>query len=244
MLVKKMVISIFIMFFFLSNPLLKSQAVRLATSDRLWMASIRSSIKGSSQSIRTKGRSIINSLKPGASGALKLYGENWFLLDDLTYLRSSSQVIDHIASNPEQIIGMDSYGTFLANTFTGGVSYKKPFAWKAFLGGRYFIARVKLISFPSEPSMFMGRTDKWIMPIIGGGMEASLCKRFTFEFSGDIGLDKNYLNLQITPLITWKITKSGAADIGYRFMYVQHRDSTLVAKSKFNGIFIGVRLMF
>lgn len=214
----------------------------------LWTAGLDGDVSASDHTARSriKFEDIIHDLKMGASAAFQISKGDWFLLNDFLYMNVSHKTRETIPP------GVDVNATLetrvLMDMFAIGRQWQDPVRWKVFFGARYFYGRVRLDAIeslgPFHQEAIVTKTEEWVTPTIGAGIELPLNDRLSFSFIADIGAAAKSFNWEVIPLFCWKFNDTVSAQAGYRVLDIRHKNDDFKIDALMHGPIVGVKISF
>ena len=215
-----------------------------------WPAGLDGDVSVDSHSAHTnlKFRKIIDDLKMGANGAFKISKNDWYLFNDFIYLDLSHKTSENIASIPGASIDATLDTRVLMDMLVFGRQWQKPVSWSLFAGARYYYGRVRLDAIgnlgPEHKEAVVVKTNEWVTPVIGAGVELPFNDKLSFNFAADVGrMDKSF-SWEAVPKLCWKFNNTLSAEAGYRVLDIRHKDEGFKLDTLMHGPIVGMKITF
>lgn len=191
---------------------------------------------------------IFSDLKMGANGAFKISKGDWFLLNDFIYLDLSHKTSENISSIPGASIDATLDTRVVMDMLAVGRKWQEPFSWNLFAGARYFYGRVRLDAIenlgPAHQEALITKTDEWVTPVVGAGVEFPFNDKLSFSLTADVGAADKSFNWEAIPLFRWKFNERISADMGYRLLDIRHKDNGFKIDTLMHGPIVGMKVSF
>lgn len=234
----------------LNQPVKTANPIQLDLFLYFWPAGLDGDVSAEGHTAYTslKFGDIIDDLKMGANGAFKISKGDWYLFNDFIYLDLSHKTSENIASIPGASIDATLDTRILIDMLVLGRQWQKPVNWNLFAGARYFYGRMRLDAIenlgPAHREALIVKTDEWVIPVIGGGLELPFNDKLAFNFAADIGaMDKSF-SWEAVPKFCWKFNKTITAEVGYRFLDIRHKEEGFKLDTLMHGPIIGAKITF
>lgn len=97
---------------------------------------------------------------------------------------------------------------------------------------------------PVEKEALIVKTDEWVTPVIGAGVELPFNDKLAFNFTADVGgLDKSF-SWEVVPKLCWKFNKTITAEVGYRLLDIRHKEEGFKLDTLMHGPIVGAKITF
>lgn len=188
---------------------------------------------------------ILRDLKMGATGAIKISKNNWFVFNDLLYLDVAPSVAEtvhkiNVAAKLDTRVVVDMLAV--------GRQWQTRIPWNLFAGVHYFHGRIDLAATeslgPYHDKQHVLQTKDWFTPTIGGEINLPINNKLSFDCIADIGAANRSVNWEVVPTFLWKFNDTAAATIGYRLLDIRHRENNFKLDTLMHGPIIGVKITF
>ena len=225
-----------------------SNRPRLDLDLYFWPVDLDGNISAGGQTAHTdiKFGDIIHDLKMGANGAFKVSKGDWFLSNDFLYMDISHKSSANIA--PGASIGTTLDTRVFTDLVAVGRQWQNPVPWNLFMGARYFYGRVRLDAIeyigPPNPEVVAVKTDDWVTPTIGAGVNLPFNDKLSLNFITDIGAADRSFNWEAVPTLCWKFNNTFTAFAGYRLLDIRHKEDNFKIDTLMHGPIIGAKVTF
>jgi len=177
---------------------------------------------------------ILENLKFGAMGTVRVGYDRWSLSTDLIYMDLEASKGTASASAQQWLV-QPMLGYRLCSYFelTAGTRYNNLDASLEAIG-------------PLGYSRSVSDAVEWWDPVIGGRVRVPLFKKLSLEVMGDVGgFDVGSdLTWQAQPLLNWRFTQWGSLQAGYRWLYSDYSQGSGAGQFRYSILTQGPQLGF
>jgi hypothetical protein len=215
-----------------------------------WPAGLNGDVSADNHTAHTslKFRDILDDLKMGANGAFRISKGDWFLFNDFIYLDLAHKTSEDISSIPGASVDATLSTRVVTDMLVAGRKWEKPFSWNLFAGARYFYGRVRLDAIerlgPYHAEALEVKTDEWVTPVVGAGVNLPINNKLSFNFTADAGAASKSFNWEVLPSISWKINEKISAEAGYRLLDIRHKENGFKIDTLMHGPIVGMKMSF
>ena len=227
-----------------------NNSLRLDLYLYFWAAGLDGDVSADNHTAHTnlKFRDIIDDLKMGANGAFKVSYGDWFLFNDFIYMDLAHKTSENISSIPGASIDATLGTRVITDMLVIGHQWEKPVSWNLFAGARYFYGRVRLDAIgslgPYHEEAVVTKTNEWVVPTIGAGVNVPFNNKLSFNFTADVGAMSNSFNWGVLPLLSWKFNERISAEAGYRLLDIRHKENDFKIDTLMHGPIVGMKVSF
>ena len=239
---------VFVLLFSLPLCAMADGPLRLDLDLYFWPVDLDGNVSAGGQTAHTdvKFGDIIHDLKMGANGAFKISKGDWFLSNDFLYMDVAHKSSQNIA--PGVSLGTTLDTRVFTDLVAVGRQWQKPVAWNLFMGARYFYGRVRLDAIeyigPPNPEVIAVKSNNWVVPTIGAGINLPLNDKLFLNFITDIGAGDRSFNWEVVPTLGWKFNDMFTAFVGYRLLDIRHKEDNFKIDTLMHGPMVGVKITF
>ena len=191
-------------------------------------------VKGISTDLNVGFDKVLDHLKFGAMGTVKVGYDRFSLSTDVIYMDLGASK-GPVSAEAQQWLVQPMLGYRLCSFFevTAGTRYNNLSATIQGTG--------PLGNFRSASG-----TVEWWDPVIGGRVSVPLFKTLSFDVMGDVGgFDvSSSLTWQAQPLLNWHFTKWGSIQAGYRWLYTDYSQGSGTSKFRYDILTQGPQVGF
>lgn len=213
-----------------------------------WPAGVSGDVKADNHNAHTSVNfgDILRNLKMGATGALKVSKNDWFVFNDAMYLEVAPKVGEKIPSGLQ--VNANLNNRVLMDMLAVGHQWQTSIPWNLFAGVHYFYGRVQLDATESLGSYsqeeHVVQSSNWFTPTIGGEVNLPLTEQASLDFIADAGAASRSYNWEFIPTFFWKFNHNFSAAAGYRMQNVSHREDNFKIDALMQGPIVGVKITF
>lgn len=213
-----------------------------------WPAGVSGDVEADNHTAHTNANfgDIFRNLKMGATGALKVSKNDWFVFNDTVYLDVAPKVSEKLPSGVQVNASLDN--RVLVDMLAVGHQWQTAIPWNLFAGVHYFYGRVKLDATESLGSYSQDtlavKSTNWFTPTIGGEVNLPITEQASLDFIADAGAASRSYNWEFIPTFFWKFNRNFAAAAGYRMQDISHREDDFKMDTLMQGPIVGVKITF
>ncbi|MCL5261473.1 MAG: hypothetical protein M1561_07400 [Gammaproteobacteria bacterium] len=189
---------------------------------------------------------ILSNLRMGATGAIKVTKNNWFIFNDAIYMDVAPDVKETLPHDIQVNAKLDN--RVLADLLAIGYQWQTTVPWNLFAGVRYFYGRVKLDATaalgPFQEKASVVQSDNWLIPTIGGDVDLPICRQLSFDVIADVGAVSHNFNWELIPAFFWQFNNNFSVAAGYRLLDVYHHENDFKLATLIHGPIIGAKITF
>ena len=187
-------------------------------------------VKGVPANVDVGFDQIWDHLKFGAMGGARVGYDRWGLSTEFIYMDLES-VKGPFTARAQQWLVQPALEYRVCENFT------------AYAGTRYNNIHLALHGpLGVNPS----GTQDWWDPIVGGRCSLPLGKKFSLQFTGDVGgfgLGSD-LTWQAFPFLSWQVTEHGSVQVGYRLLYTDYETGSGANRFRYDMLTSGPQVGF
>jgi hypothetical protein len=190
-------------------------------------------VKGIPADVDVSFGDVLQDLKFGAMGAVRVSHDRWSLLADVIYLNlgASKGPVDADADQwmVEPILG-----------------YRLCPGLEALAGVRYNNLHAEIRGTGPLGGFHASDTEDWWDPIVGAHLRLPFAKKFSCNVRGDIGGFGvgSDLSWQAYPYVNWQFSRRGSLQAGYRWFSNDYENGSGASEFKYDVLAHGPQLGF
>jgi hypothetical protein len=171
---------------------------------------------------------VVQNLKFGAMGTVRVGYGRWALSTEIIYLDLEASQGGFTVEAQQWLVQPE-------------LEYRFYQSFSVYAGARYNSIDLELIG---PPGINPSDTQGWVDPIIGARTRLPLGKKFSFNFTGDIGGFGvgSDLTWQAFPYFDWQFSQHASLQAGYRWLYTDYESGSGLSRFKYEMLTQGPQL--
>ena len=208
---------------------------RFDTSLNLFLAGLSGdvTVKGQPASVNASFGDIVENLKFAAAGRLTVGHDRWSLSTEFSYMKLGVSTTAADVELKQWLV-------------EPSVGYRFCDSFEAFAGARYNNIDTT-INFNGPQGQVRGGTQEWCDPIVGANLSLPLSgQKLTFDGRFDVGGFgvASDVTWQAFPFLNWRISKSAALQVGYRWLGTDYETGSGANKFRYDVVLAGPQIGF